>query len=313
LKGGLSFGQIEDVKLCQCGCGQPVKAGNRFIHGHNRPWLGRHRSEEFRKKLSRKMKKLHVRGKLKLPNPPKERKKLICEHCGKTMYRLEREVREHNFCSPKCYWQWLKGKLPKKWSLKKPFREIRKCPVCNQPFVVVGASKDQKYCSRKCYHASPEIRRARLICRLGEKNTSKIPAVKEKIRRARLHQVFPKEDTEPEIIFEQTLKAAGINNYRKHFAVFDICQPDFVFVNEKVAVFIDGDYWHANPKLYRGKTLSTTQLKNINRDRAQNQRLEKVGFTVLRFWESDIRENPNLCLSRLMEVIDGVKVLAPAI
>jgi DNA mismatch endonuclease Vsr len=282
-----------------------IKMGSRFIYGH--------RSEESRKKQSRTMKERYMRGELKLPNPPKQRKNLTCEYCGKTIHRRDREIREHNFCSLQCYWKWMKGKLSGKWQKKKPFREIRKCPVCNRLFVVVGVSKDQKYCSRKCYHASPEVHRARSICRLGEKNTSKNSEVKEKIRRARFHQVFPKKDTEPEIIFEQALRDVGINNYRKHVAIFDICQPDFVFFNEKIAVFIDGDYWHANPKFYHGKDLDEPQIRNINRDKAQNQLLRKIGFTVLRFWESDIKENPKLCLNKLREVIDGVKVLAPAV
>jgi DNA mismatch endonuclease (patch repair protein) len=65
-----------------------------------------------------------------------------------------------------------------------------------------------------------------------------------------------------------------------------------VFRSAKVAVFIDGCYWHGCPEHYvPPKTnpgyWSDKVAKNVARDRDTDQRLEEAGWTVLRFWEHE--------------------------
>lgn len=80
--------------------------------------------------------------------------------------------------------------------------------------------------------------------------------------------------------------------------------PDFVFLKERVAVFVDGDYWHArllreggSQKLLGHFTREQrpywiAKLKrNVLRDEAVNEALDADGWLVLRFWESDVRNN----------------------
>jgi DNA mismatch endonuclease Vsr len=121
----------------------------------------------------------------------------------------------------------------------------------------------------------------------------------EKIRKARLNQIYPKKDTLPERIFEAELKKQKIK-YKKHIPILQICQPDF-FIEPNLVIFVDGDYWHANPKFTknRRKTLTKAQINNKKRDKTQNRRLKKEGFKVYRFWESDIKSNIQTCLNSI--------------
>ena len=70
-------------------------------------------------------------------------------------------------------------------------------------------------------------------------------------------------------------------------------KPDFVFPKHRLAVFIDGDFWHGNPMKYHcPKTNSyywRAKIKrNRERDREVGRVLRKLGWKVLRFWESSL-------------------------
>jgi DNA mismatch endonuclease, patch repair protein len=81
--------------------------------------------------------------------------------------------------------------------------------------------------------------------------------------------------------------------YRKHFPIDAdglIVRPDIVFSRARVAVFIDGCFWHSCP--LHGNTPQTNQhywlpklRRNTERDELVNQRLEEAGWRVLRVWE----------------------------
>ena len=77
--------------------------------------------------------------------------------------------------------------------------------------------------------------------------------------------------------------------------------PDFTIPSKKVAIFCDGDFWHGfemkfNPRL-DVKSNREFWLKkirgNVRRDRMVNSVLKKEGWKVLRFWEHDIKEEPD--------------------
>jgi DNA mismatch endonuclease, patch repair protein len=70
-------------------------------------------------------------------------------------------------------------------------------------------------------------------------------------------------------------------------------RPDFVFTKYKLAVFIDGDFWHGNPRKFRLPKSNCGYweqkiLGNRNRDRAVNKELKRLGWRVIRFWESSL-------------------------
>jgi DNA mismatch endonuclease, patch repair protein len=77
-------------------------------------------------------------------------------------------------------------------------------------------------------------------------------------------------------------------------------RPDLIFPRERVAVFCDGDFWHGRnlearlARLAAGHNASywiEKIQKNVARDQAVTERLEREGWTVVRLWESDIHEN----------------------
>ena len=99
-------------------------------------------------------------------------------------------------------------------------------------------------------------------------------------------------DTKPELALRAALHARGYR-YRKDFRL-DLLQrrvrPDIAFTRRKVAVFIDGCFWHACPD-HGGKPKnndwywSPKLAKNVERDRAADAALAQAGWTVVRLWE----------------------------
>lgn len=86
-------------------------------------------------------------------------------------------------------------------------------------------------------------------------------------------------------------------------------KPDIVFTEEKVAVFIDSDFWHCNPKRFiMPKTnveyWETKIENNKKRDRKVNRELKKQGWIVVRIWEYDIKHNLNKCINKILKKIE---------
>ena len=117
-----------------------------------------------------------------------------------------------------------------------------------------------------------------------------------------------KKDTSIEILFRKALWHRGIR-YRKNCK--DILgTPDVAIKKYRLAVFCDGDFWHG--KEYHGvkthKKFWDEKIKrNRERDLEYTIRLRDEGWTVLRFWESDIRSDVETCVDKVVETIRWVK------
>ena len=116
-------------------------------------------------------------------------------------------------------------------------------------------------------------------------------------------------DTEAEILLRKALWRKGFR-YRKN--VKDLPgKPDIVFTKHKIVIFVDGDFWHArghekNPgeQIETNKNYWIDKLKrNVARDRYVNDLLFEQGWLVLRFWESDIKNNLNNCIEEIMKYL----------
>ena len=116
-------------------------------------------------------------------------------------------------------------------------------------------------------------------------------------------------DTKPEVMLRKALWHKGIR-YRKNYRKLP-GTPDIALTRQKIAIFVDGDFWHArghqdNPgaqvrsnKEYWQKHLG----RNVERDKEVNDALTEEGWLVLRFWESEIRRNLSRCLEQIVGYI----------
>ncbi len=109
-------------------------------------------------------------------------------------------------------------------------------------------------------------------------------------------QAIRSRDTKPERQVRSLLHAQGLR-YRVGAKPLPGLRrtADIVFRPVKVAVFIDGCYWHGCPEHYvppktNSGYWSDKVLRNVTRDRDTDEQLKAAGWTVLRFWEHDSAE-----------------------
>jgi DNA mismatch endonuclease (patch repair protein) len=84
------------------------------------------------------------------------------------------------------------------------------------------------------------------------------------------------------------MRERGISGWRRNARVFG--KPDFVFRRERIAVFVDGCFWHGCPRhatkpVTRAVWWAAKLTRNAQRDRAVTRALRASGWTVLRIWE----------------------------
>jgi len=104
------------------------------------------------------------------------------------------------------------------------------------------------------------------------------------------------------------LRREKIPGWRRHLQLPG--KPDFAFPKNKVAVFVDGCFWHGCPKCYtRPKTnrefWDKKRADNMARDRRVNRQLRQQGWQIIRIWQHSLRKSPNTCISRIRRAINA--------
>ena len=98
----------------------------------------------------------------------------------------------------------------------------------------------------------------------------------------------------------QELRIAG---WRRHLRLPG--RPDFCFTAKRLAIFVDGDFWHGNPYAFRLLNrmwnFGTEKIKGkiVGGDRRNTRALRERGWTVIRIWESELRTNQIRVLRRI--------------
>ncbi len=115
-------------------------------------------------------------------------------------------------------------------------------------------------------------------------------------------------NTSPERRLRSALWQAGLR-YRLH-AHTPAGRPDLVFAGPKVAVFIDGCFWHGCPEHYsrprtRPEFWADKLRLNVARDRKQTLELEQRGWIVVRVWEHDVTTRVDLVVSWICVAVRG--------
>lgn len=104
-------------------------------------------------------------------------------------------------------------------------------------------------------------------------------------------------NTHPEVQLRRAVHALGLR-FRIHRRLVARCTPDFVLPRWKLAVFVDGCFWHGcpdhSPAEFKGPNAERWRQKidtNRDRDARNNALLTEAGWRVLRIWECEIKED----------------------
>jgi len=114
-------------------------------------------------------------------------------------------------------------------------------------------------------------------------------------------------DTSPEMALRRALWAAGVRGWRLHSRKL-LGKPDLVFTRAKLAVFVDGCFWHGCPRCYRRPNSSNEYwddklAKNVKRDTSNTMRLVADGWCVLRLWEHEVVSDVAACVSAISRIL----------
>jgi DNA mismatch endonuclease (patch repair protein) len=114
-------------------------------------------------------------------------------------------------------------------------------------------------------------------------------------------------DTTPEIELRSLLAQRQISGYRLHRKDIPGC-PDLAWIGRKIAVFVDGAFWHGHPSAFRrgqsGRFWDEKIARNVTRDRRVDRELADAGWTVIRLWDFEIHRLPDECVARIEAAIE---------
>jgi DNA mismatch endonuclease, patch repair protein len=117
--------------------------------------------------------------------------------------------------------------------------------------------------------------------------------------RSKIMSQIRSKNTKPEIIFKKTLKGSYIRYQPKVYG-----KPDFANKKRKIAIFIDGCFWHKCPECFKppksNKKYWIPKIqRNVQRDKQITRELKERGWKVYRFWEHEIMKNPDRCARKI--------------
>lgn len=124
-------------------------------------------------------------------------------------------------------------------------------------------------------------------------------------------------DSRAEVLLRSELHRRGLR-FRKNVSTLP-GKPDIVFASARVAVFVDGDWWHGHGWRERGFASFEEQFtharaewwrakieRNVERDREVNRLLRREGWRVVRVWESKVLKNPDRAAARIERTMRAV-------
>ncbi len=130
-------------------------------------------------------------------------------------------------------------------------------------------------------------------------------------KRRKIMASIRSKDTSIEIKLRKELWKRGYR-YRKNYQKLP-GKPDIALTRQKIVVFCDRDFFHGKdwytvlrPRLLKGSNPEFWEkkiLRNMERDKENNLALLSMGWTVIRFWGSEIEKNTDACIAVIEECI----------
>ena len=131
-------------------------------------------------------------------------------------------------------------------------------------------------------------------------------------QRSRMMSKIRGKNTRPEMRLRKALWNAGLR-YRTNRR--DIPgKPDIVIKKWKIAIFVDGEFWHGydwekkREKIKSNRAFWIPKIeRNMQRDREVNAELKSMGFEVFRFWEREVKKELGACVKKVLDMVEHRK------
>lgn len=111
-------------------------------------------------------------------------------------------------------------------------------------------------------------------------------------------------NTKPELVVIEMIKHLN-EPFETQYAIHG--KPDIAFPKKKVAVFVNGEFWHGRHFTELSKIISDFwKMKiggNIKRDRKNKALLKKDGWKTVTIWDKDLKKNPNAQLNKIKRAL----------
>lgn len=131
-------------------------------------------------------------------------------------------------------------------------------------------------------------------------------------KRSKMMSKIRSKNTKPELLFRKALWSKGVR-YRIYSKLPG--KPDVSIKKYKLAIFIDGEFWHGYNWDERMKSIKSNRRfwipkieRNMQRDHEVNQLLTDLGFTVFRFWSKEILNDLDKCINDVLMYLDTGKM-----
>ncbi|WP_407567272.1 very short patch repair endonuclease [Polymorphospora sp. A560] len=122
--------------------------------------------------------------------------------------------------------------------------------------------------------------------------------------RSRVMAAIRSANTKPELLLRKGLRSAGALGYRLHVRSLP-GKPDIAYTRWRLAIFVDGVFWHGHPDHFNPATASPYWrekiARNQDRDRRVSAELAGMGWTVIRLWDLDVKRDLDAAVRRVTQ------------
>lgn len=129
-------------------------------------------------------------------------------------------------------------------------------------------------------------------------------------QRRKCMQANKSKGTKPELLLAKAMWQLGLRYRKNSKTVFG--KPDFSFKKYKVAVFVDGEFWHGKDWETKKAVIKGNREfwiakieRNMRRDEEVTGRLKAEGWTVFRFWGQEVVKDPEIHARKIQEAVYG--------
>ena len=125
-------------------------------------------------------------------------------------------------------------------------------------------------------------------------------------QRRQIMSAVRQKDTLPEMQLRRALYAAGIRGWRCNYKRAP-GRPDLAWPQRRVAVFVDGAFWHGHPSRHKpgrsGAYWDKKIARNVERDGEVDQRLADLGWLAVRIWDFDVTHSLAGAVDRIEQAL----------